>query len=112
MASYLDSYGVVDQRRERIIKRIVIWGLTAIVVAAILYFSLRTRGQERIMSQFLEELEHQQYQDAYKMWGCPESCRYYPHDKFLEDWGPASQYAKASAFKIEHIDFCDEGVVF
>ena len=64
------------------------------------------------MSQFLEDLEHQQYQDAYKLWGCPENCKYYPPDKFLEDWGPSSHYAKTSAFKIEHVDYCDEGVVF
>jgi hypothetical protein len=112
MAGYLDAYGVADQRRERLIKRIVIWGLSAIVVVAVLYFSLRTHGQERIVSQFLQDLEHQQYQDAYKLWGCPESCKYYPPDKFLEDWGQASPYAKTSAFKIEHVDYCDEGVVF
>jgi hypothetical protein len=112
MAGYLDSYGVVDQRRERLVKKIVISTVSVVVVATVLYYSLRTHGQERVMSQFLEELDHRQYQDAYKMWGCPENCKYYPPDKFLEDWGPSSQYSNASAFKIEHIDYCDEGVVF
>jgi len=112
MAGFLDAYGVADQRRERLIKRIVLWGGSAVVVAAILYFSLRTHSQERVVSQFFQELEHRQYQDAYKLWGCPENCKYYPPDKFLEDWGPGSQYAKTSSFKIEHVDFCDEGVVF
>jgi hypothetical protein len=112
MAGYLDSYGVVDQRRERLIKHILIWGLSAVVIAAVLYFSLRMRGQQRVMSQFLADLEHQQYQEAYKLWGCPENCKYYAPEKFLEDWGPSSQYARTSAFKIEHVDFCDEGVVF
>ena len=27
MAGYLDAYGVVDARRERLLKRIAIWGL-------------------------------------------------------------------------------------
>lgn len=112
MAGYLDAYGVADQRRERLIKHIAIWGVSAVVVVAVLYFSFRTRSQERVMSQFLADLGHQQFQDAYKLWGCPENCKYYPPDKFLEDWGPSSQYAKSSAFKIEHVDFCDEGVVF
>jgi hypothetical protein len=112
MAGYLDTYGVADQRREGLIKHIVIWGFSAIIVVAVLYYSLRTHSQERVVSQFMEELQHQQYQDAYKLWGCPENCKYYPPDKFLEDWGPASPYAKSSAFKIEHVDFCDEGVVF
>jgi len=112
MAGYLDAYGVADQRRERVVRLTVIWGLSILLVVTVLYFSLRTHTQERIMSQFLNELEHQQYQEAYKMWGCPQNCKYYPPEKFLEDWGPASPYAKTSAFKIEHIDFCDEGVVF
>src|ERR1700733_408611 len=112
MAGYLDGYGVADERRERVLKRIVIWGLSVIVVAAVLYYGLRTHGQERVVNQFLEDLGRQQYQDAYKLWGCPENCKYYPPDKFLEDWGPASHYAKASSFKIEHVDYCDEGVVF
>jgi hypothetical protein len=112
MAGYLDSYGVVDQRRERLIKQVVIWSLSAIVVAAVLYFSLRTRAQERVVSQFIEDLEHQQYQEAYKLWGCPENCKYYEPEKFLEDWGPSSPFAKTSAIKITHIDYCDEGVVF
>jgi hypothetical protein len=112
MAGYLDAYGVADQRRERRIKRIVIWGLSAAVTIAILYFGLRTRSQEQVVSQFLDELGHQKYQDAYKLWGCPENCKYYPPDKFLEDWGQGSRYAKSSSFKIEHVDYCDEGVVF
>src|ERR1700685_3640278 len=112
MAGYLDAYGVADQRRERLVKRIVIWGLSAIAVAAILYFGLRTHSQKRVVSQFFEDLEHQQYQEAYKLWGCPENCKYYAPEKFLEDWGPASPFAKTSALKIEHVDYCDDGVVF
>jgi hypothetical protein len=112
MAGYLDAYGVADQRRERRIKRIVIWGLSTAVTVAILYFGLRTRSQEQVMSQFLDELAHQKYQDAYKLWGCPENCKYYPPDKFLEDWGPSGKYAKISHEKIEHVDYCDDGVVF
>lgn len=112
MASYLDSYGVADQRREKIVKRIFIWGLSAILLGTVGYFSLRTHSQERVVSEFLDQLSHRQYMDAYKLWGCPENCKYYPPDKFLEDWGPSSKTAKVSDFKIEHVDFCDDGVVF
>jgi len=112
MASYLDQYGVADQRRERLVKRIAIVTGSAVIVGLVLYFSLRTFGQERILNKFLTDLRGQQYQDAYKLWGCPENCKYYPPDQFLEDWGPSSKYANASAWKIEHVDYCDEGVVF
>jgi hypothetical protein len=112
MAGYLDAYGVADERRERLIKRIVIWGVSAVVVVAVLYFGLRTHSQEQVINKFLENLNHQQYQDAYKQWGCPENCKYYGPDKFLEDWGPSSKYAQSSHGKIEHVDYCDDGVVF
>ncbi|HEY1760185.1 MAG TPA: hypothetical protein VGG72_32730 [Bryobacteraceae bacterium] len=112
MAGYLDSYGVADERREKLVKRIVIVTLSAIIIVSVLYFSFRTHGQEKVMSQFFQDLEQQKYQEAYKLWGCPENCKYYPPDKFLEDWGPKSPYGSASAFKIQHIDYCDEGVVF
>jgi hypothetical protein len=112
MAGYLDAYGVSDQRRERLVKRIAIGTVSVVVIVAVLYFSLRTHNEERVVSQFLELLEHQQYQDAYKLWGCPENCKFYAPDKFLEDWGPKSPYTQPSAFKIEHVDVCDDGVVF
>lgn len=112
MAGYLDAYGVADQRRERLVKRIAIATVSLIALAAILYFSFRTHSEERVVSQFLQDLEQGQYQDAYKLWGCPENCKFYAQDKFLEDWGPKSPYAKASDFKIEHVDVCDDGVVF
>jgi len=112
MAGYLDAYGVADERRERRLKHIVIWGFSTVIVIAILYFSLRTHSQERVVNQFLTDLEHQQYQEAYKLWGCPENCKYYAPEKFLEDWGPSSTYAKSSHGKIEHVDYCDDGVVF
>ncbi len=115
MAGYLDSYGVADERRERIVKRIFAGIGIAIllgVLSLVVYFSTRNRGQERVIGQFLEDLNHQQYMDAYKMWGCPENCKGYPPDKFLEDWGPASKYAKSTAFKIEHVDYCGDFVAF
>jgi hypothetical protein len=112
MAGYLDSYGVADQRRERIVKLSLIIGLSTILILTIGYFTFRTHSQERVVSQFMGDLEHQQYMDAYKLWGCPEQCRLYPPNEFLKDWGPESKTAKAAQFKIEHVDYCNEGVVF
>lgn len=112
MSGYLDSYGVADQRRERIVKFSLMIGLSTILIVTVGYFTFRTHSQERVVSQFLGELEHQQYMEAYKLWGCPENCKYYPLIEFLKDWGPQSKISKPSAFKIEHVDFCDDGVVF
>src|SRR5258707_10827133 len=101
MGGYLDAYGVADQRRERLIKRIVIWGGVAVVVAVILYFSFRNFRQEQVIKQFFSLLEQKRYQEAYAMWGCTPDhpCKYYAPEKFTEDWGPSSPYANPSAIK-------------
>jgi hypothetical protein len=114
MPGYLDTYGVADERRGRIIKRILIWGLTVAVVSTSAYFYFRTWRQEKVVKQFLAAIAQQDFQGAYKMWGCTQDtpCRYYPPEKFTEDWGPSTPYANASAAKIENIDYCDAGVVF
>ena len=109
---YLDAYGVADQRREKIVKRTFLWGGSALVIVVVAYFSLRTYGQQRVMNQFLSEIQHQQYADAYRMWGCPEQCKFYSMDKFMEDWGPSGEFAKTTNWKVQHVDYCDDGVNF
>jgi hypothetical protein len=112
MAGYLDTYGVADQRRERIVKWSLIIGISTLLLLIIGYYTFRTHTQERVMAQFIDDLQHQQYMEAYKLWGCPQNCRLYPADEFLKDWGPGSKMAKASDFKIQHVDYCGDGVVF
>jgi hypothetical protein len=114
MAGYLDAYGAGDEKRERLVKRIVIWGLAVVVTGAALYFIFRNYSQEQTVKQFFHLLEQKDYQDAYKMWGCTQDtpCKYYPPDKFTEDWGPSSPFANVSAAKIIHVDACGTGVVF
>jgi hypothetical protein len=115
MSGFLDStYGVADARRERRTKRIVLWSLTAVIVAVILFFSFRNWRQERVMKQFISLLKQQNYQDAYKLFGCTQEtpCKYYPPEKFNEDWGPAGEYKNAGDAKIENEDVCGSGVIF
>src|SRR5262249_49010494 len=101
-------------RRMLFVKRALIALVILAVVGAIGYFSLRTKSQERGVSEFLTDLQHQQYQDGYKLWGCAQEtpCKYYPPDKFTEDWGPASEHSNPSQITIEHVDYCNDGVVF
>lgn len=112
MAGYLDTYGVADQRRERIVKVSLISVVSAVLIVTIGYFTLRTHSQEKVMDRFFTDLGHRQYMDAYKLWGCPEQCRLYSMDEFLKDWGPSGKYSNPSDFKVEHVDYCDAGVVF
>src|SRR5438552_779720 len=98
MPGFLDTYGVADQRRGRLITRIA---LSVIVIAAAgsgSYLYFRTWSQEQTIKRFLAALDSQDFQTAYKMW-CPTAdfCRYNPFDKFQQDWGPSTPYSHGSA---------------
>jgi hypothetical protein len=117
MSGFLGAYEDEAEReykRSRLLKRVILGVLLVAIVGATAYYTLRTRSQEQVVKQFLDDLEHQRYQEAYALWGCTQDspCKYYPPDKFTEDWGPSSRYPNAAAFKVEHVDFCDDGVVF
>jgi len=115
MSGFLDpTYGVTEARRARRIKGIAVWSIGILIVACVLFFTFRNWRQERIVKQFLSLLKGQNYQDAYKLWGCTQEtpCKYYPPEKFNEDWGPAGQYKDAGNAKIENEDVCGSGVIF
>jgi hypothetical protein len=115
MPGFLDSsYGATDARRERRNKRIAVWLVGILLAGSILYFSFRSYRQERVVKQFLSLLKQQNYQDAYKLWGCTQEtpCKYYSADRFNEDWGPTGQYKDIANARIQAVDVCGSGVVF
>ena len=111
---FLEEYGAGEEQREQLIKRIVIWGGGAIVIALGLYFSFRDWREEQIIKQFFSLLDQKNYQQAYAMWGCTQDhpCKYYSPEKFNEDWGPSSAFAGVANPPIAHTDNCGGGVVF
>ena len=115
MPGFLDSsYGVADARKERRFKRIVLWSLSILIVGGILFGWFRNWREESVMKQFLTLLKQQNYQDAYKLFGCTQEnpCKYYPPEKFNEDWGPTGEYKDAGDAKIQNEDVCGSGVLF
>jgi hypothetical protein len=115
MSGILDpSYGVAEERRSRIIKQVVKWGLVVAIVGGALFLWFRNWRQEQMVKQFFSLLEQKRYQDAYAMWGCTPDhpCKYYSPEAFNEDWGPSSPFSNIAATKIEHEDNCSSGVVF
>lgn len=113
MPSYMEGYGAGEERRWLWIKRVLFIGLPAVLLLTGAFFYLRTWSQERVVSNFLTTLEQKNYEEAYRMWCTSERpCRYYPLEKFKEDWGPTGQYGNLTALKFESVDFCDSGVVF
>ncbi|SRR5712671_1873296 len=105
---FLDAnYGVADERRGRVVKKVVIWGLLALIVSAAVYFQFRNWKEERTLDRFLTLLREQKYQDAYAMWGDdPDLRKSYPPEAFLKDWGSSGEYGNVSAVKIENADVC------
>jgi hypothetical protein len=114
MAGYLDAYGAGDERRERRNKRVVLLALTVVIVAAAVYFTFRDWREEQALKQFITLLQQKDYQGAYKLWGCTQEtpCKYYPPERFTEDFGPSSAFADPAGAKILHEDPCGNGVVF
>jgi hypothetical protein len=103
------SYGVADAKRERRTKKIVVWTLSVLIVGAILFFTFHNWRQEQVVKQFISLIKQQNYQEAYKLW-TPN--KYYPPEKFIEDWGPTGEYKDAGDAKVENEDVCGSGVIF
>jgi hypothetical protein len=114
MPGYLEGYGVKEERRERIVKRILLTGLLLLVAGgALYYFIFRNYHEKQQAKLFFELLRKQNYQAAYRLWGCTEAtpCRDYPMDRFMEDWGPDSPHANLSALRITKTRGCRTGVI-
>ena len=111
MAGFLEAYGVADAHREKVTRWIVIAVLLAVIAAFALYFVLRTWPAKRQISVFLDDLRRHDYQAAYRDWGCGQPCKDYPLPKFLEDWGPKSEFGNAAAARIRRSAFCNTGVI-
>jgi|SRR5579871_4774670 len=113
MAGYLDHYGAGEERREKIIKRLVLTAVVLVIVAGVLYFLFKNYRQERQVNRFFAFLVAQNYQEAYGLWGCTPAkpCRDYPFTEFMKDWGPQSEHANAKAYHITKTRSCGSGVI-
>lgn len=110
---YLDGYGVVDARREKIFKTAVVTLLIAIVAGSLLYVWFKNYPQEQRVKQFLAALQAGNYQEAYGFWGCSveQPCPTYPYDAFLDDWGEQSPLGKVNSFSLGRSSQQGSGVI-
>lgn len=113
MAGYLDQYGAGEERRGKIIKTVVISVLLLVVVGGSLLFVFHNYREERQVKEFFSQLGSHNYKAAYALFGCTETkpCRYYPFDKFMEDWGPNSGRAGFENARITRSRSCGSGVL-
>lgn len=112
MPGYLEGYGVGEERRERIVKRILLAAIVVTVLSGSLYLFFRNYFEVQRAKLFFDLLRKQDYQAAYHLW-CTEDrpCPDYPMEKFLEDWGPKSPHADLSKLQIVRTRGCSTGVI-
>jgi hypothetical protein len=113
LADFLQGYGDSDAKRGRLLKRSLLVALVLAIAAAVFYFSFRNWRENRRFDAFLDLLRKQDYQSAYRLWGCDpaQPCRDYNLEKFLEDWGPQSAQADLAKAKVVNTRACDHGVI-
>jgi hypothetical protein len=115
MAGYLDQYGAGEERREKtsqIVKRALLAVVALVVIGGGLFFVFHDYREEQRVKQFFTVIQAHDYKGGYALFGCTEAkpCRYYPMEKFMEDWGPAS----GRSFEGAHITrsrSCGSGVL-
>ncbi|MGI8744596.1 MAG: hypothetical protein ACR2NN_18880 [Bryobacteraceae bacterium] len=116
MPSYLEVYGSSEEQKARrgtLIKRGILLLILLLIVVGLGYGLFHNYSEERQVKSFLEDLRKQDYQAAYRMWGCTDAtpCRDYPLTKFMDDWGPKSAHADLSSAHIGMSQTCGTGVI-
>jgi hypothetical protein len=107
MSSYLQTYGAGEERRNQIIKRLVISFIVLALLSWFSYLFLHNYFETRTVKKFLAEVNSGDYQAAYREWGCTEStpCPNYDYKRFLEDWGPEKKVG--SPWKVDSVNGCN-----
>jgi len=106
MGGYLQHYGVGEERRNRIIKWIIVGCIAVLVASWIIYLVFHDYSEKRTVESFLAQVNAHDYQGAYKDWRCTDAtpCPNYDYQRFLEDWGPAKKIT--SPWQIASVDGC------
>jgi hypothetical protein len=106
MGSYLQTYGAGEERRNRIIRWIIISAVSVVVLLWIAYLVFRNYSEKRSVERFLAEVNAHDYQAAYRDWGCTEQhpCPNYDFKRFMDDWGQSQKVS--SPWKVASIDGC------
>jgi hypothetical protein len=118
MAGYLEEYGVADERRSRVVRRIVISAGVA-AIGVVLYLALPllsmlvpplSPGWWHVRS-FMSDLRRHDYQAAYREWGCGRPCQDYSFQDFMADWGAQGRFSGAVAGSIKKVRPCGAGTI-
>lgn len=106
MGSFLQQYGAEEDRRNRVIKWIVLTFIAIVIIALVAYFFFHNFPEKQVVKRFLAAVNSHNYQTAYRDWGCTTEhpCPNYDYNRFLEDWGSSKKIS--SPWKIASVDGC------
>ena len=106
MGTYLQQYGAGEERRNRIIKWIIISCIVAAIVALIAYVIFHNYPEKQVANHFLADVNNRNYSAAYRDWGCTTEhpCPSYNYTRFLQDWGPNKNIIPP--WRIQSVDSC------
>ena len=106
MGSFFQQYGVEEERRNRVVKVVVLSVLSLLILTLVGYLILHDYSEKQVAKRFLGQVNEHNYQQAYREWGCTSAhpCPNYDYQRFLNDWGP--QAKAGSPWKITSTDSC------
>ena len=104
MGSYLQEYGAGEERRNRVIRNIILSVIAVLILWWVLYLIFHNYPAKQTVKHFLNEVNGQKYQQAYADWGCSATtpCPNYDFHRFMDDWGVKT----TSPWKIVNVDGC------
>ena len=77
--------------------RYVLLGILIFLLAEGCYFAFRNYPEERAVTRFLTTLEHEKFQEGYRLW---QPSPTYSYEDFLHGWGIQGDYGKIRSFEI------------
>lgn len=106
MSSYLQTYGAGEERRNRLIKWLIVSFIALLLLSWFSYIFFHDYSETKTVKSFLAEVNAHQYEQAYRDWGCTEAtpCPNYDFKRFMEDWGPNPK--RSSDWKVDSVDGC------
>ena len=98
----------IDPKEERRRRWLIAGFVFLLLFSGYLYYSFRNYPEERQAKRFFEALEHQDYQQAYRIWQPTSS---YTYKDFLQDWGSDGLQGQVKQFHISGSTARGTGVV-
>ena len=105
MSSYLQTYGIEEERRGRTLKRILTSAGVLLIVLILGYAFFHNFPERQKAKHFLSLVNSHNYKAAYTEWGCTDAspCPNYDFGRFMQDWGPK---AGSGDWEIASTDSC------